>query len=347
TTLTRKTINLSEPKTVIIVFEGLLRNYTSYSRPLGGNLRCLLNSVPIAAFGYREISVGANTAVSLGYTHALLKLSPGSYDFVFQGSLVYNPISGETHGVQIRNIYIGAIEFEDLNSFPQQSILEVPNNSTATVLSFMINAPNGRRTTIGEIKKAILYLIGTFSCEGYSGNKLKNPGESDESCLNWKLYVNDVQVPWTLKVDDYQTRNQSYGEGAYGRYDAPVDLGSQINVRVDVTNLSGANRIVSAHVSALCSPWLLPTNEAAVLDLSLPQGSTLYVTAEPLLGDPTKMIRIGKRRAAFGSYDFYMASGTGILTASYTFDYIPPEKIELSTSGFGGCISVIGVDVRA
>lgn len=101
--------------------------------------------------------------------------------------------------------------------------------------------------------------------------------------------------------------------------------------------------------SAIMSPWLLPASDSEFISLCFPQGSTLYIVTEPLWDNPTKNIRIGKIRViSFGaSTDYYSsASGTGILTFNYTFESLRVEDITLYVSGLGGCISIIGVDVR-
>jgi hypothetical protein len=106
---------------------------------------------------------------------------------------------------------------------------------------------------------------------------------------------------------------------------------------------------VKASIIIIVSPWILGYSEGEVFNLNFPQGSTLYVVTEPLWNDVTKTVKIGKKRArTFGdSTDYYYtASGTGILNGSYTFESVPVSNCVLVVSGFGGCISIIAVDVR-
>ncbi|MCK4481609.1 hypothetical protein KAU55_00170, partial [Candidatus Bathyarchaeota archaeon] len=97
----------------------------------------------------------------------------------------------------------------------------------------------------------------------------------------------------------------------------------------------------------LC-PWILPFGvPTKPVALDFPQGSTLYVTAEPLTTDPTKYVRIGCERIADLSADYYKtSSGTGILEFNYRFEVVEVGKVDLEVEGYGGCISVIGVDIR-
>lgn len=116
--------------------------------------------------------------------------------------------------------------------------------------------------------------------------------------------------------------------------------------------LSLGNHTVSVNVgyfTVVSSPWILPKTDAKILHLNFPQGSTIYIVAEPLFSNPTKILKIGKKRAmSFGdSSDFYIVvSGTDIVELSFTFEKVEVAKSILYVSGNGGCISIIGVDVR-
>ncbi len=73
------------------------------------------------------------------------------------------------------------------------------------------------------------------------------------------------------------------------------------------------------------------------------------MTLEPLDKDPTKNSKIGKVRAvSYGdATDFYStASGTGILSHTYTFEIVAVSDVSVFVNGFGGCISLVGVDER-
>ena len=179
---------------------------------------------------------------------------------------------------------------------------------------------------------------------------LKNPGESNESDrVNWKIFLNGSQKPWTERRGDYGGGEKTRGVGAYGLYCASLSFNSQYTVSVKAYNGRASDETVEAYIGLACSPWLIPTWEYEPLSLDFPQGSTLYLTLEPLFSNPTKRFRIGKRRAIrfSDSCDFYHEqSGADILKCAYTFEDVEVDKAVCLLSGFGGCVSIVGVDVR-
>jgi hypothetical protein len=114
----------------------------------------------------------------------------------------------------------------------------------------------------------------------------------------------------------------------------------------------GVNHTVNVsagYFSVVVSPWLLPSIDGEIFDLGFPQGSTLYMVLEPLWSNTTKYFKVGAPRPAnLGSSTdyYYTASGTDILSASYTFEMLEVEKTSVYLNGVGGCISAIAVDVR-
>ena len=105
---------------------------------------------------------------------------------------------------------------------------------------------------------------------------------------------------------------------------------------------------LASEIFFIC-PWIIPNSEDEPVELDFPDGSTIYIILEPLNSDPTKTIKLGKKRfVSFGdSTDYYStASGTGILSWNYTFELVPVKNCILKIGGYGGCISVVGVDVR-
>lgn len=112
---------------------------------------------------------------------------------------------------------------------------------------------------------------------------------------------------------------------------------------------TGATRACKAELHLVLCPWIIPYLEYSPVELDFQQGSTLYVVGEPFTSDPTKKIRLGAARIKdFGdAANFYASSsGTGILSFNYTFETVEVEKVDLKVEGHGGCISIIGVDVR-
>jgi hypothetical protein len=103
------------------------------------------------------------------------------------------------------------------------------------------------------------------------------------------------------------------------------------------------------YVSIVFTPWILPVAVTELVNIDVPQGSTVYCTSEPLFLNPTKTIEIGKVRAiSFGATTdyYYVSSGIDILSSSYTIEIVKVDSCFLNGLGYGGCISAIGVDIR-
>ena len=205
-----------------------------------------------------------------------------------------------------------------------------------------------------SVSKTQILTIHYIHCTNTSerSNIPLNNGESNvTSRVNWKLYVNGSQVTYTSRYEDYSsaTGDGSYGIGAFAYYKAPVDAGSSLTIRVDVYNAIATSRTCRVYVNVVLCPWIIPPTAYEPMTLDFPQGSTLYIVTEPLIADPTKNSKIGKTRAvSFGdSSDYYStASGTGILTHSYTFETVQVDECILSIDGNGACVSIIAVDLR-
>jgi hypothetical protein len=187
----------------------------------------------------------------------------------------------------------------------------------------------------------------------YVSNKIKNVGEGNESWnYNWRIYLNDAQKNWTERRNDW---GESYNEdcqdsGAYGRCAIALDPNTQYNLKITAYNYCGVQGTGRAVVEVMICPWFLADVDYEPVSLDFPQGSTLYVTVEPLHDNTaTKYVRVGKTRfKSFGdSTDYYGSlSGTGILNFDYTFEIVEVVNSILHVKGFGGCVSIIGVDAR-
>ena len=250
---------------------------------------------------------------------------------------------------QIQQIYIAAFNFPDKGKVTHDTggYISAPKNQVTTVLNIDFTTPNARRLAVGTIKKYTVIVNVYVETYWWNQNALKNPDESDsDGYYNWRLYLDDEEVGWDVK-------NQNDGRwqvGLFGKKFLRLDPNKTFNVKVKVNNLSGYNRNVRASIHIVVCPWFFVTDEDhEPLKLDFPQGSTLYVTLEPLLENPTKTVKIGRKRFKdFGdscNY-YYTASGTDILNAYYTFEMVEPEKVQLFVKGKNSCISIIGVDVR-
>lgn len=101
-------------------------------------------------------------------------------------------------------------------------------------------------------------------------------------------------------------------------------------------------------------PWLLPSGETEILDVDVPMGSTIYITAVDLaLNGISKTIALGRRMRIPTSTGstltpyIWSTSGTSyVVSGSYTFEFFQPKDLPLVAFGLGGAIAYIGVDVR-
>jgi hypothetical protein len=346
TTIKTLTINLPSAQNVLVAFTMRLRSAAGANYALKAGVRCLLDGNPLFGSGMVNVTLAANQ--TLTYTFfAIVNLS-GSHTFTFQTSIAYTGASGYLY-CEVGDVYIGTVDFADSIFLNSSASLTVANATTGTVINTNITVPPTRKTCAGAIKKFNVIVLALMWVDDKSISYVKNPGEADASGVNWKILLNDTQVSWTDRRNDYQTDNVTYCEGAYGLYSFQADPSDSLNIKINCYNNSGASQTVKAAIVIIVSPWILGYSEGEVLNLNFPQGSTLYVVTEPLWNDVTKTVKIGKKRArSFGdSSDFYYtASGTGILNASYTFESVDIASCSLFAGGYGGCISIIAVDVR-
>jgi len=340
TTRVSKNITLTAPRIVLIKW-----NHEHVFTETHGASRVLLGSTPIWGSGY----VPSGATGLLRTPRCMIMLPAGSYTLNFQTSQLY---AASTRAVVISNIEIGYADLADTVYQNASGSISVGVSAEATVISVTIPASSlpARRTAVGKVKNyvALIYVSGHVVNNAIS--KMKNPGEANESgYINWKIFVNGSQKPWNERYDDAQTSNPAYAEGAFGRIS--VILSAKANHTIEVKAYNGASsaQTCNAHIAIIISPWLLSDSEYEPIELNFPQGSTLYVVAEPLLANPTKTIKLGKHRAiSFGdATDFYStASGTDILQWNYTFESVEVANCILFMDGYGGCISIIAVDVR-
>lgn len=339
-----KTINLDASSIIHVQFSLLLYSAgaTDYVRANG---RVLIDGTPVLATGERT----KNGVGSAEYpVSAFIYLQSGSHTFEFQ--VAAHRIDTGCY-VRLLNFYIRQLDFTDLTTLNQNSgNVTVDNNATVTVLDVNLTIP-ARKLAVGKVKNTPLRLVVYVEDSAKRCSAFKNVNESDANgYLNWKLLVNNTQVSWTGRAGDNdtgETANPSYSIGGHGQYETVIKAGTTYNIKLNVTNAEGSTRTVSAVITILACPWIIGANEYEPFDLDFPQGSTLYLVLEPLSSDPTKNIKLGYVRAWDLGYNFYStASGTGILNWSYTFESVDVRQVALTIDGSGGCISIIGVDVR-
>lgn len=336
-TLATKQVTLSSQRIVFVRFTGYAHNCT-------GNARVLLGSVPL-------LSTGALTISQTRTVETFVVLTAGTYTFTFQ---ISNISVGTGGTMKITLIYIASLNFSDVASlYADSGNIQVGNNATVTVLDQNVTMASARRTPAGTTKEVWCFIKALMFAVDLRKSTVINNGATS-GLVNWRLKIDNAQKTWTEKYDDYLSSlagtNDAYAEGAYGCFLVKLNVGQTVNIKIEAYNYNtGASQTCRAVITVIACPWFMGNAEHQPISLSFPQGSTLYLVTEPFTGDPAKTVKIGKKR--FVSYGdttdyYYTASGTGILTAAYTFEAVTVESCVLLVGGSGGCISVIAVDVR-
>jgi len=342
TTVASKNISLSEECVVYIY--GLFVICDAK-----GAGRILVDNNPV-------ISTGGKAAASTPVQQpreCFIVLGAGSHTISYQLSMWYKGTTSPS--IKWDYTYAATFDFADRYNYTKYVSVAVSDNTSVYVISIETLASSllARRTPAGKIKKYVVLIFGYFSTSGLRSNTVLNSGGASVSgTVNWRLYIAGSQVSFYDRLNDYadgDSSNQSYGAGSYGYYIGVVDAGTSPTISVSAHNYgTGATRTVVLHISAIICPWIIPTSEYEPITLEFPEGSTIYVLLEPFLSDPTKTLKIG-RRVLFGSAStssYYTASGTGIVTASYTFEIVGVSGCVMTVSGYGGCITAVGVDIR-
>lgn len=250
-----------------------------------------------------------------GAITGILKLSSGQHTVKVEAGMF------EEGTLTVSSVKMGVVKFSDMLSI-----------TPTTYSSSLSLTQTSRKTCVGALKNTVLHV--TISA------RTPNDTTSISSGTNYvKILVDGVEP--TYIVARSATTSDFH---AVAKIALPVSCGAQHIITVEKSN---ANTIVTIYYVA--SPWLLSNTDYEPFAFSFPQGSTLYVTLEPLIDNTTFALKIGKKRAvSFGdSTDYYYAStGTGILSSYYTFETVEVGGCVLQTSGYGGCVSIIAVDVR-
>jgi hypothetical protein len=250
----------------------------------------------------------------------ILYLPSGSYILTVEGYT-----TNTSYPVEVKNLTVGQLSFSDFTAVALQRY------SSQLQISLPV-----RKTCVGALKNAML-IVNCGGATSAAVTNFQNPGESLTNYVT--ISVDGVQQSWTFRNNDSGAGNPSWALLCM-----PVAAGQTHAITISKGN---ANTVVS--ISVVLCPWILGPIDLEPLTLSFPQGSTFYITLEPLLKNAAKTVSIGKKRViSFGdSTDYYYkASGADILSANYTFESVEVSKCTLFASGFGGCISIIAVDVR-
>jgi hypothetical protein len=342
TMLESKTITL--PKAQLIYVEWA-------TTAKGSNPNCAsrltVNNVPI-------VSTGSIPSVDVPVVRkAYVYLLAGAYILDFETSQWKTPASDEY--VRISNIVVGRLNFADLSGLTVLGDLSTytPGEETAMFTQNII-VPSARKLPCGKVKQytllAYFYLNRSYFLE--RNNLILHPGEGAVADkINFRVYINDVQQVMTARAEDYNANadNPDYGAGCFGMLSIPVDADSVKALKVTVEDEAADGTVCSYYVQWVLCPWIIPAQEYEPITFSFSDGSTVYITTEPLDANPTKTVKIGKARVvSFGDAtdNYYSTSGEGIHADHYTFEFITVAGCLMFISGFGGCISVVGADMR-
>ena len=310
-------------------------------------------TINLAATGIVAFSYDVVAPASSAYGNTFIMFSASWFDYRVGGGSVYNGetktfnglivlpagsysvkaygiMSLDSRSISVKNMKLGVVAFSDIAYVAAQEYsqsLSISLNSRKTCLG---------RTIAGN---CIVYVQAFATVAGVSIT-FADPGENPTFYI--RIKVDGEQRKWSVRNQDCD--NMSTCGSASAMLGIQLSLDEQHTIEIEDYGL------VFVTVSVVFSPWLLGAEDLSPVILEFPTGSTLYVTAEPLIADATKSIKIGRKRAVSlgGGTDYYVVqSGTGIITLSYTFDYLPTGEPLLAVNGLNCCVSLIGVDVRA
>lgn len=225
----------------------------------------------------------------------------------------------------IRNLKLGGVDLKD-------SVGE----ALAIYSSQITKQVAGRKLAVGLLNEAVFAVVCWAKTPGEQTN-FENVGDSLTNGVS--ISIDGQQKNWTWRQQDTTSI-----ENAAATHFAAYSVGSNHTIVITKNNAN-----TEVHISVIGCPWLLIDELRQPIALDFAQGSTLYLVLEPLNSNPIKYVWIGKKRAVSfsDSTDYYStASGTGILSHSYTFETVEVEEALLFVKGFGGCISILAVDER-
>jgi hypothetical protein len=257
-----------------------------------------------------------------GYKTGIAFVAAGTYAILMEQKNGGGGGSGSVSAFQLGKAKFSDVAKSNLAAYAAEIDLTVAQRSPASFF--------------GTLKNAVFAVLVWAKTPG-AVTSFENVGDAYTNGV--QLSVDGVQVDWTTRIHD-ATSDETACANFYGS----LSVGSAHTFTIGKDNV---NTVV--HISIIGCPWLLAGVDNQPVTLDFPQVSTLYVTLEPLDKDPTKNSKIGKVRAvSYGdATDFYStASGTGILSHTYTFEIVAVSDVSVFVNGFGGCISLVGVDER-
>lgn len=307
-------VTLKDFGNVVVPAAGLvLVKYNHSGTQAATRTRIRIKIGGIYAFTTMQLTTPSTTYSFICY------LAAGTYAVLAEGMA-----NGGT--LSMGGFQLGFVSFSDL----QGSVLAVYAagiSKTTTV----------RLTPLGAIKNTV-YCITAYATTAGAQTNMENSGESLTNGV--QVLLDGVQQAWHERYAGDAQNDMPAGGKCY----VSASAGTSHTVTVTKDNV---NTVVNVSV-AVC-PWILPTAVFESVTFDFPQGSTAYVVAEPLDGNPTKFVGAGKERAAtFGVSDDYYGSSSAVdlVVFSYTFEVVKVGGCGVFVSGLGGCVSHLAVDVR-
>lgn len=248
-------------------------------------------------------------------------VAAGTYDVLIEGVC-----NGATGGA-VTSLKAGTVQFLDqVASALQTYASSIP----LTVLN--------RTTCVGPLSQCT-FAVQVQAQTASAVTNFENVGDSLTNGVSIK--VDGAQYNWSERWQDVD----SPGCGSAKLFCGALSVGSSHTIAI-----SKKNAATTVYITIIACPWILPDPNtlSTPMTLNFSQGSTFYLTLEPMFADPTKFVGVGQPRAiSFGSTtDYYNStSATEIISYSYVFDVVDTSW-NFDCYGMGGCISIIGVDAR-
>jgi hypothetical protein len=320
-------LNVATAYTRTNVAYGSIHNYGNVTLPEDGLLLLYFETYSSAiTFGSLRFKIGGIYAYALTPTSGtyyaasfLVYLPAGTYEIDVEGA----GFSGGTVGIRL--LQAGFAAFSDLSG-----------SAVAAYAGAIAETTTVRATPLGNIKNTV-YCVVVYAVTAGAPTNLENPGDA---------FTNGVQVLLDGVQQSWSERSQggSNDMAAGGKCYVSASAGTSHSITITEDNAA-----TDENVCVAVCPWILPYALSEAVTLDITQGSTLYLTEEPLDANPTKYVYVGKVRAvSFGAAtDYYAsASATGISAFSYTFESVDISQCLLQVYGLGGCIALIAVDLR-
>lgn len=335
---------ISEQERLIAAELQLLNSTTQYSFPTSmgtvhdyGNITSTQAGAVIIRIGINFASGNNACRVKVGSYYVWAKSANGSFGTTYFGTIVW--LAAGTYDVlvegygpspaTISSMVIGYVPFNDIKG-----------SALAAYSSGIPLTVSNRNTPLGPLLQAV-YAVQVYAVTAGALTNLENVGDNLTNGVS--ILVDSTQVNWSERLSP----DVGNADGVSGKVFLPYSVGSSHTVSISLRNAG-----TTVHISVVGCPWILGSAIHAPVNLTFSQLSTIYVILNPLFDDKVKFVGVGQPRSiSFGNAtDYYnSASGLGLLSYSYMIDAPDVSQVDLyvsNSAGTGGCVEVIGVDLR-